>query len=208
MKVSSIQQQNFRGSFTDKLADKISKNPKALIGITALAGSSVVAQKLVMSAGEVSIAPFIDIGVGKTITKLTGEKDGRTNQSSKVQATRTVAQTVGGTITGIVIRVACIAAATAACAKLGKKVGDSLGGKIGRILADSDNGRINPKTDIYSYREKMSAWGKNLGGAAATFIMMVTNFLIDAPLINWINKKISPLFGIKTENQKNEKEVK
>ena len=207
MKVSSIQQQNFRGSFTDKLADKISNNPDTVRKVVGLAGCSVVAQKLVMSAGEVSVAPFIDIGVGKAITKITGEKDGRTNQSSKVQATRTVAQTVGGTITGIIIRVACIAAATAICAKLGQKVGDSLGGKIGRILADSDKGRIKPE-DLYNYQEKMSAWGKNIGGAAATLIMMVTNFLIDAPLINWINKKISPWFGIKTENQKNEKEVK
>ena len=121
MKVNSIQQQNFRGSFTDKLATTIAKNPNAISVIAGLAGCSVVAQKIVMSTGEVAIAPAIDVGVGRVITKITDEKDGRTNQSSKVQATRTVAQTVGGTITGIIIRCACIAAATALCAKVGSK---------------------------------------------------------------------------------------
>ena len=203
MKVNSIQQQNFRGSFTDKIANTIVEHPKAISAIAGLAGCSVVAQKIVMSAGEATIAPAIDIGVGKAITKITNEKDGRTNQSSKVQAARTIAQTVGGTITGIIIRCACIAGATALCAKAGSKAG----GKIADILTESDKGKLKPE-DIYRYREKMSSWGKNIGGAAATMIMMVTNFIIDAPLINAINKKISPLFGIKHEEQKAQKEVK
>ena len=204
MKVNSIKQQNFRGSFTDRLAEKIAKDPNMVGKIAGLAGCSVIAQKLVMSAGEVAIAPFIDIGVGKAITKVTGEKDGRTNQSSKTQAARTVAQTVGGTMTGVVIRYACITAATALCMMAGKKVGDNLGGKIGELLAESEKGRIRPE-DFYTYKEKMSSWGKNIGGAAATMVMMVTNFIIDAPLINKINKKISPLFGVKPEEQKSEK---
>ena len=207
MKVNSIQQQNFRGSFTDGLADKIAKNPKTVATIAGLAGCSVIAQKLVMSAGEVAIAPFIDIGVGKAITAITDEKDGRTNQSSKVQAVRTIAQTTGGTITGVIIRGICIAGATALCMTAGRKVGGDLGGKIGKLLTESEKGRIKPE-DIYNYTEKMSSWGKNIGGAAATMVMMVTNFLIDAPFINWINKKLSPLFGIKTEETKNTKEAK
>ena len=209
MKVNSIQQQNFRGSFTDEMAKRIAKNPDIASKIVGLAGCSVVAQKLVMSAGEVTIAPAIDIGVGKAITAITNEKDGRTNQSSKVQAVRTISQTIGGTATGIVIRMACIGAATALCMKAGQKVGNDLGGKIGAILAESElgKGRISPE-NVYAYSEKMASWGKSLGGAAATMVMMFTNFLIDAPFINWINKKISPVFGIKTEEQKSPKEVK
>lgn len=207
MKVNSIQQQNFRGSFTDKLANKIADNPKAVATIAGLAGCSVVAQKLVMSAGEVTIAPAIDVGVGKAITAATKEKDGRTNQSSKVQAVRTISQTVGGTAVGIVIRLLCIGGATALCALAGRKVGGGLGGKIGEIVANSEKGRINPE-DVYKYSEKMSEWGKNIGGAAATMVMMVTNFLVDAPFINWINKKISPLFGIKPDEQGKTKEAK
>ena len=207
MKVNSIQQQNFRGSFTDKLASKIANNPNTVATVAGLAGCSVIAQKLVMSAGEVAIAPFIDIGVGKAITAATKEKDGRTNQSSKVQAARTVAQTVGGTITGIAIRYACIAGATALCMLAGKKIGEGLSGTVGALLAESDKGRVNPE-DLYNYREKMGAWGKNIGGAAATMVMMVTNFLIDAPFINWINKKISPVFGVKADEQAKPKEAK
>lgn len=206
MKINSIQQQNFRGSLSDKLANAIVKHPKLLTGITALAGCSVVSQKLVMSAAETTIAPVVDIGVGKTITKLTDEKDGRTNQSSKIQAVRTIAQTVGGTITGIIIRVGCITAATALCMKAGKKAGS----KIADILTETSFGKINVEKaeDLYKYHKNIEQWGKNIGGAAATCVMMVTNFLIDAPLINWINKKISPIFGVKTEEQPNVKEGK
>lgn len=206
MKVNSIKQQNFRGvgSLGDRLANTISKHPKVVSTIAgALAASSVVSQKLVMSAGEVTIAPLVDIGVGKAITKLTDEKDGRTNQSSKVQAVRTIAQTVGGTMTGIVIRVACIAAATAACMWAGEKAG----GKIAEVLAQGKDEIITP-AQKFKYSEHMQKWGKSIGGALATGVMMFTNFIIDAPLINRINKKISPLFGIKSEEQDNAKGAK
>lgn len=191
MKINSITQQNFRG-IGDTIANKIADNPKLVAGLAGLAGCSVVAQKLVMSSGEATIGPMVDIGVGKTITKITGEKDGRTNASSKVQAARTVSQTVGGTITGIVIRLGCIALATAACMKAGKMAG----GEIAKTL--TQNGKIDPNK-TYEYTEKMSKWGKSLGGALATCVMMVTNFLIDVPLINAINKKVSKTFGIKQE---------
>ena len=69
MKVNSIQQQNFRGGFSDKLASKIAKNPKLVGAIAGLAGCSVVAQKLVMSSGEATIGPVMDLTVGKAITK-------------------------------------------------------------------------------------------------------------------------------------------
>ena len=207
MKVNSIQQQNFRGTFTDSLADKIANNPGFATKIAGLAGCSVIAQKLVMSAGEATVGPLVDIGVGKAITKITDEKDGRTNQSSKVQAARTFAQTVGGTITGVIIRFACIAGATALCAKAGKKIGGGLGGKIAEILTDTKESVIKPE-ELFKYKEQMSAWGKNIGGALATCVMMVTNFLIDVPLINAINKKISPFFGIKSEEKAKAKEVK
>ena len=203
MKVNSIQQQNFRGSgLGDKIITKIADNPKLIGGIAGLAGCSVVGQKLVMSAGEATIGPAIDIGVGKVITEITGEKDGRTNQSSRVQAARTFSQTVGGTMTGIVIRLACIGAMTAACAAAGAKAG----GKIADILTSTPKGNVKPE-ELFKYNEKMTAWGKTLGGALATMVMMFTNFLIDAPLINAINKKVAPFFGVKSEQNKDSKEV-
>ncbi len=200
MKVNSIQQQNFRGRPCDKIVDKLAKNPKLIGKIAGLAGCSVIAQKLVMSSGEATLGPLVDIGVGKTITKLTNEKDGRTNQSSKVQAVRTFSQTIGGTITGIAIRALCIGAATAACMAAGKKAGSN----IANIL--TQNGKIDA-SKAFEYNELISKWGKNIGGALATCVMMVTNFVIDAPLINKINKVVASATGINSK-EKTAKEVK
>ena len=79
MKVNSISNQNFKGSFGEKTVGFITKHPTLL---ATLAGSSVIAQKVVMSASEATIGPAMDIGIGKTITKITDEK---TEEQSKVQ---------------------------------------------------------------------------------------------------------------------------
>ncbi len=202
MKISSIQQQNFRGSLGDKIVKKIAEHPTFPAKIAGLAGCSVVAQKLVMSAGEATIGPAVDIGVGKAITKITDEKDGRTNQSSKVQAVRTFSQTLGGTITGIAIRLACIGAATAFCRWAGGKAGSNLAD----ILTKTNSEKLRP-ADKFKYSEHMEKWGKNLGGALATCVMMVTNFVIDAPLINAINKKVASAVKL-SDKPKVAKEVK
>ena len=191
MKIQSIQQQNssFRG--IEKVTEFVAKHPELIAGV---AGSSVAAQKMVMSASELAFAPAIDIGIGKIITKLTDEKDGRTNQSSKVQAIRTISQTVGGTITGVVIRLLCIGAATAALAKLGSKAGEEIASKINK------SGLGNK----YEIQKNASSLGKNIGGLVATFVMMVTNFVLDIPIINYINKTITDF----TSKKKQDKEVK
>lgn len=184
MKLNSIKQQtiypkqnpNFKGKLGNFAVDLIAKHP---IGIAALASSSVVAQKIVMSGSEAVIGPVMDVEIGKAITKVTNEKDGRTNQSSKVQAIRTCAQSVGGTITGVTIRTACIALATFGLSKAG--------GKIGEMIASGAKDGKN----LYQKTQQMQAWGKNLGGALAIFVMMFTNFLIDAPLVNKINKSMT-----------------
>ena len=187
MKINSINQQsnnkllkqNFNGkmSIFDKTAKVISDHPG---WVATLAGSSVVAQKIVMSGSEAVVGPAMDIGIGKAITKITDEKDNRTNESSKVQAIRTFSQSTGGTIVGVAIRLACIAALTAVCTKAGQKAGSKLGQKIteGKDLSNK-----------FAYADNMEKWGKSLGGMVATGVMLFTNFIIDAPFINWINTK-------------------
>ncbi len=183
MKINSVQQQNFKGSITNKVGKFIVDHPVEVAG---LAGCSVIAQKIVMSGSEAVIGPVMDIGIGKAITKITKEKDGRTNQSSKVQAIRTFAQSVGGTIVGVGVRAVCITGAVAACMKIGSKAGS----KIGEVLNPVTE-KLTKENDLYKYTDKMSAWGKAIGGALATLVMLVTNFIIDAPFINFINKKVS-----------------
>lgn len=192
MRLNSIQQQqNFKGSLLDSSAKFIAKHPVAVAG---LAGSSVVAQKLVMSGSEATIGPAMDIAIGKTITKVTGEKDGRTNQSSKVQAVRTASQSIGGTITGVAIRALCIAGATAIAAKAGAKAGT----KMADIINPE---KLTKESNLYKFKENASAWGKNIGGAAAILIMTCTNFLLDVPLINAINQKLSDVVLKKPQEQ-------
>lgn len=193
MKINSVQQQNFKGRIINKAGDFIMNHPVAVAG---LAGSSVIAQKIVMSGSEAIIGPVMDIGIGKAITKVTKEKDGRTNQSSKVQAIRTFSQSVGGTIVGVAVRAICITGAVAACMKIGSKAGSELAGVL-------NPDKLSNETKKYQYSEKMSAWGKAIGGALATVVMMGTNFLIDAPLINYINKGVTKKFCKKPQVQNN-----
>ena len=173
--------------------------------VAALAGSSVVAQKIVMSGSEATIAPAMDIAVGKTITKVTGEKDGKTNENSKTQAIRTFSQAVGGTIVGVIIRSVCIAGATLLLAKAGEKVGS----KIGEMVNPN---KLTSQANRFEFDEKMASWGKSVGGAVVLGIMLVTNFLIDAPFINWINKQstkvVDKIAKPKNNEIKTEKEVK
>ena len=200
MKVNSInnqQKQNFRGNLYDKTAKFIADHP-GVVG--ALAGSSVVAQKIVMSGSEATIGPVMDIGIGKAITAATKETDGRTNESSKVQAIRTFAQSVGGTIVGVGIRLACIGAATAALSKVGEKVG----GKIAQTVNPKN---LTKEKNMFEYTEHMKDWGKSVGGAAAIAVMLVTNFIIDAPFINWINKKATAVVD-KVSNKNNQNQAK
>ena len=211
MKVNSISNQNFKGSFGEKTIGFITKHPALL---ATLAGSSVIAQKVVMSASEATIGPAMDIGIGKTITKITDEKDERTKQSSKVQAVRTFSQAVGGTIVGVVIRGLCIAAATALCMKAGEKAGEKLGDKFSDKFAGIVNKGLNENSSKYKKISNASAWGKNIGGAVALLFMLVTNFVIDAPFINFINKNATKFvknIGAKVkkpQNNDNAKEVK
>lgn len=189
MKIENVKIQNSQPSFKGKLANKVvnlvSDHPIAIAG---LAGSSVVAQKIVMSGSEATIGPVMDIGIGKVLTKITGEKDDRINQSSKTQAIRTCTQSVGGTITGVIIRSVCIALATAGL----MKAGSVAGGKIAEIINQGNNGKVFSKAEnLFEYKENARAWGKTLGGAIAIGVMMFTNFLIDAPLVNYLNKKMT-----------------
>ena len=208
MRINSINQQqnkqNFKANPAAWIAKTAAKYPMIPVG---LAGSSVIAQKIVMSGSEAVVGPVMDVGIGEAITKVTKEEDGRTRESSKVQAIRTFSQSTGGTIVGVIIRMICIGAATALCMKAGQKTG----GTIADIV-NKNNEMV--KEGAYIYKKNMETWGKNIGGVVATLVMLGTNFIIDAPFINWINKKATDIIDNKiSKNKKDgvetkEKEVK
>ena len=201
MKVNSINQQtnrqNFKGSLIDKGAKFVIDHPKTT---AFLAGSSVIAQKVIMSGSEAIIGPAMDVGIGHTLTKVANEKDNRTNESSKAQAIRTFAQATGGTIVGVVVRAVCIGAMTALAMKAGGKMGE----EVAKVFNPN---KLDPK-DVFKYQENASAWGKALGGALSIFVMLFTNFLIDAPFINKINKKVTDIVnGLNKDKQPQQKEA-
>ena len=204
MKINSINQQSNRQNFGG-ITDKIAKNPGLVAGIAGLATSSVVAQKLVMTGSEASIGPVMDVGIGHAITNIANEKDGKTNDNSKTQAIRTFSQSVGGTMVGIPIRLACIAGATMACSK----AGGAIGKKISSTIAENaQKVTENVSENVKKYQKDINyeKWGKNVGGALATVVMLFTNFIIDVNVINWLNKKTTKFvngFG-KNKNQENQ----
>ena len=65
------------------------------------------------------------------------------------------------------------------------------------LLASKAGGKMAQKVaetagDLaYDKAQNIKAWGKSLGGAFSIFVMLFTNFLIDAPFINKINKKVT-----------------
>ena len=205
MKINSINQQNnqnFKG-LGSWAAKKFAKHPMAMV---ALAGSSVVAQKVVMSGSEAVVGPVMDVAIGEVITKAANETDNRTRESSKTQAIRTFSQSVGGTIVGVIIRLLCIGAVTSLCAKGGGKLGKYLQGLVEESAKESAN--INGKIDKYLKEKDLQKWGKNLGGGVATLVMLVTNFIIDAPFINWINKKATEVVESFEKNKEQKNQVK
>ena len=183
MKVESIQQQNnsFRGSNPSKVVSYLANHPGLVAG---LASASVISQKVVLSTSELAMGPAMDIAIGKTITKITDEKDGRTNQSSKLQAIRTASQTIGGTITGVIVRALCRGLMTSLFMKGGQKLGEK--------SADLYNA-VNPQhtKNLYELSKRAGKLGRDIGGALSVAVMMITNFLLDIPIINFINTKIS-----------------
>ena len=62
-------------------------------------------------------------------------------------------------------------------------MGKKAGSEIGKIISKN----VNVK-NAFEFKENAPKWGKNIGGALATAVMLVTNFIIDAPFINWVNK--------------------
>lgn len=180
MKLQSIGQQNnnFRGLNSSKLVKAIAEHPGV---VATLASASVISQKLVLSASELALGPAMDIGIGKVITHAADEKDDRMNQSAKLQAIRTASQTIGGTITGVAVRAICIGLMTSIFMKSGQKIGTEL------------YKAVNPKEtkNLYELSQRAGKLGRDIGGALSVGVMMFTNFLIDIPIINFINKQIS-----------------
>ena len=96
----------------------------------------------------------------------------------KVSAARTVAKIIAGTLTGVAIRSGCIHAIDA-FTKMPHEITPDMKYKKLRTFFTPSPGILN---DLSQYK-------KSLGTIVSLLVMVVTNFLIDAPLTKFLTNK-------------------
>ena len=123
--------------------------------------------RLILGVSALMSQPFIDLYNKKV------DEDTR-----KVSAARTVAKIIAGTLTGVLIRSGCIHAIDAFTKYPSQITPDMKFKKLRSLFAPSE-GLLND----FSY------YKKSLGTIISLFVMVFTNFLIDAPLTKFLTNK-------------------
>ena len=133
--------------------------------------------RLILGVTALMSQPFIDLNNKKV------DEDTR-----KVSAARTVAKIIAGTTTGVLIRSGCIHAIDA-FTKLPTEITPDMKFKKLRTLFTPSAGILK---DLNQYK-------KSLGTILSLGVMVVTNFLLDAPLTKFLTKKFVDRINSKKE---------
>ncbi len=143
--------------------------------------------RLILGVTALMSQPFIDLNNKKV------DEDTR-----KVSAARTVAKIIAGTTTGVLIRSGCIHAIDA-FTKLPTEITPAMKFKKLRTLFTPSAGILQ---DLNQYK-------KSLGTILSLGVMVVTNFLLDAPLTKFLTNKFVDSINSKKEQalQMQNKEV-
>lgn len=143
--------------------------------------------RLILGVTALMSQPFIDLNNKKV------DEDTR-----KVSAARTVAKIIAGTTTGVLIRSGCIHAIDA-FTKLPTEITPAMKFKKLRTLFTPSPGILQ---DLNQYK-------KSLGTILSLGVMVVTNFLLDAPLTKFLTNKFVDSINSKKEQalQMQNKEV-
>ena len=142
--------------------------------------------RLILGVSALMSQPFIDLYNKKV------DEDTR-----KVSAARTVAKIIAGTLTGVLIRSGCIHAIDAFTKYPSQITPDMKFKKLRSLFAPSE-GLLN---DLSYYK-------KSLGTIISLFVMVFTNFLIDAPLTKFLtNKFVDKINEMKQAANKQTKEA-
>lgn len=126
--------------------------------------------RLILGVSALMSQPFIDLNNKKI------DEDTR-----KVSAARTVAKIIAGTLTGVLIRAGCIKAIDLCC-MLPNKINASTKFKSLRTL-------FTPEAAMTGVLKDLNHYKKALGTILSLAVMVVTNFLIDAPLTKYLTNK-------------------
>ena len=133
--------------------------------------------RLILGVTALMSQPFIDLNNKKV------DEDTR-----KVSAARTVAKIIAGTTTGVLIRSGCIHAIDA-FTKLPTEITPDMKFKKLRTLFTPSSGILK---DLNQYK-------KSLGTILSLGVMVVTNFLLDAPLTKFLTNKFVDRINSKKE---------
>lgn len=133
--------------------------------------------RLILGVTALMSQPFIDLNNKKV------DEDTR-----KVSAARTVAKIIAGTTTGVLIRSGCIHAIDA-FTKLPTEITPDMKFKNLRTLFTPSAGILK---DLNQYK-------KSLGTILSLGVMVVTNFLLDAPLTKFLTNKFVDRINSKKE---------
>lgn len=123
--------------------------------------------RLILGVTALMSQPFIDLSNKKV------DEDTR-----KVSAARTIAKIIAGTTTGVAIRLGCIKAIDA-FTKLPHQITPDMKFKSLRKLFTPSEGLLK---DLTQYKN-------SLGTIVSLLVMVVTNFLIDAPFTKFLTNK-------------------
>ncbi|MBD5401901.1 hypothetical protein HDR58_03740 [bacterium] len=193
MAVNSIGSKNFISRTTNALSQRI---VNAMPNMTVSSQSTLNAVKwvgqkisspqnrLILGASALMTQPFIDLSNKKV-----------DEETRKVSAARTVAKIIAGTLTGVAVRSGCIHGIDA-FTKFASEVTPNM--KFARLRTlFTPNGVV--LHDLNQYK-------KSLGTIVSLFVMLVTNFLIDAPLTKFLTNKFVDQIHKKDalKNQKSE----
>lgn len=141
--------------------------------------------RLILGVTALMSQPFIDLNNRKV------DEDTR-----KVSAARTVAKIIAGTTTGVLIRSGCIHAIDA-FTKLPNEITPDMKFKTLRTLFTPSAGILK---DLNQYK-------KSLGTILSLGVMVVTNFLLDAPLTKFLTNKFVDRINSKKQEALQGKEV-
>ncbi len=143
--------------------------------------------RLILGATAILTQPFIDMNNKKV------DEDTR-----KFSTARTVAKIIAGTGVGYLVRLSCIKAIEA-FSKLPHEITPNMRFAKFRSL-------FLPK-DI-SLIDSMVTYKKSVGTILGMFVMLFTNFLLDAPITKFLTNRFVSKMHISASKPENDKEVK
>lgn len=154
-------------------------NSKKLNRAISWAGEKISSpeNRLILGVSALMSQPFIDLSNKRV------DEDTR-----KVSAARTVAKIIAGTTTGVIIRYGCIKAIDY-CSKLPQELSKTARFKTLRTLLTPDSAVAGVLKDLTQHKNA-------LGTIISLFVMLFTNFLIDAPATKFLTNKFVDKFHL------------